>query len=324
VQRRWLNLDSSSVHIAITVATATVLLCFFSYLFFFSYKNKGPAKIILWSWTIIIVASLYWTFRRSTEIYIDDFSLVVISCLSITSTILLRYAFRTKRNFNEGLPSVDGVLNIADEHLEKERQMLANILHDEVNPNLILSRLSLERMGKMLDRLEDSELKSALQKTVDQIAESNSTVYKKLREIITNSRHEILYSMGLTTALESLVSHYQAMVDKPIFRFDHKLPAKPPISNESAKVSYMVVQEALLNIIKHAHASEVTVSALIKGKALNISVIDDGVGIPKLISNESYGVLDMRRRLAKINVPLVIRQIPSGGTAVEFSVPIQD
>ena len=317
-------MDSSSVHIAITVATATVLLCFFLYLFFYSFKNKGPAKIILWSWTFIIVATLYWTFRRSSEIYIDNFSLIVISCLSITSTVLLRYAFRTRRNFNEGLPAVDGVLNTADERLEKERQMLTSILHDEVNPNLILSRLDLERLGKMLMRLENSEVKSTLQQAVDRITDSNNSVYKKLREIITNSRHEILYSMGFTTALESLVSHYQAAVEKPIFKIQHNLPAKPPISNECAQVSYMVVQEALLNAIKHAHASEVTISALIQGEALNISVIDDGIGIPKTISAESYGVLDMRRRLTKINVPLVIRQTPSGGTAVEFSVPIQN
>lgn len=272
-------------------------------------------------WTIIFVASMYWIFRRANEIYIDDFSLVVMICLSITSMVFVRHSYRNRRDISDETKETDDVLNILDERLENERLRISTVLHDEINPNIVLSKLELKRMEGIIAQIDDANIKEGLDQSITRLTTSNDTLYKRLREVITNARFEILHSMGFTTAIEALVSNYRAAVDKPNFKIIHSLPLRPPISEEAAKIAYMVIQEALLNIIKHSHASDVCITATLNNKHLVIEIADNGTGIPKTIKMDGYGIFDMRRRLNKIGCQLDIISSVDGGTTLKFCLP---
>jgi signal transduction histidine kinase len=104
---------------------------------------------------------------------------------------------------------------------------------------------------------------------------------------------------------------------------------------------YRVGAEALTNIEKHAHASNVTLSLVQQAEMLVLRVEDDGVGLPALVISGSrasgaapgdtptrpssppghYGITGMRERVEALGGTLTLRPRPGGGTSVEASIP---
>ena len=81
----------------------------------------------------------------------------------------------------------------------------------------------------------------------------------------------------------------------------------------------MVVQEALLNTIKHGQASIITIKANIHEQAIDFDIRDNGVGIKSRNKSGGYGLYDIERRLMKIGSKLVL-QTSSSGTSIQFRV----
>jgi signal transduction histidine kinase len=107
----------------------------------------------------------------------------------------------------------------------------------------------------------------------------------------------------------------------------HEWPVDVPLDWTSSL--YLTLREALTNVEKHAHASEVTV--LLRGdeEQLRIIVSDDGVGFAQ--HQASYvrpphlttglGLDGMRDRVTKLNGQLAIMTSPGGGTQLEIHIP---
>lgn len=82
-----------------------------------------------------------------------------------------------------------------------------------------------------------------------------------------------------------------------------------------------LLQEALANVLKHAHAAQVLVELQFSARALDISVVDDGVGIGADRGRGGRGLLNMHSRARKIGAHLTIERV-QGGTAVRVRIPL--
>jgi signal transduction histidine kinase len=99
------------------------------------------------------------------------------------------------------------------------------------------------------------------------------------------------------------------------------LPAEVPALPLTAEVRhhlFMVVKEALHNILKHAHASEVRLSLKIHEAVVELRVNDDGRGfkVDSVAASQRSGLANMRHRMEAIGAALVIESTPGAGTSV--------
>jgi signal transduction histidine kinase len=87
--------------------------------------------------------------------------------------------------------------------------------------------------------------------------------------------------------------------------------------------AYRIVQEALANVVRHAHAHACAVRLAIDG-ALDVEVADDGVAVPPTAAGRSAGVglASMRERAAELGGTCVVESRPTGGTRVMARLPL--
>jgi len=101
-----------------------------------------------------------------------------------------------------------------------------------------------------------------------------------------------------------------------------------PLSREAELACYRVVREAVINIVKHARANNLAVSALTHAGVFSVRIVDDGTGfdvVPaarQAVLDGHLGLMGMQERLDQVGGTLRIRSRKGGGTMVECRVPL--
>jgi signal transduction histidine kinase len=93
-------------------------------------------------------------------------------------------------------------------------------------------------------------------------------------------------------------------------------------SNSRHNIS-MTVKEAVHNVIKHAHATEVVIKIEFKDNLLTVSVGDDGRGFQLSDHPVGHGLTNMRRRLGAIGGECFIESQAGKGTTVHLRLVIK-
>ncbi len=191
---------------------------------------------------------------------------------------------------------------------EGERKRVARELHDEIGQTLTAIALRAERAAG--DPSVQGEVLEEIAQTVQRSLEDVHRIGRDLRP-------EALDDLGLVNAVIALCSRVDRQSGIRVNRdLDWHLPA---LSAEVELVVYRVAQEALTNALRHANATEVTVSLRHDGPKVVLAVSDDGTGLPKAM--EERGLGGMRERAMLIDAQLEIRSDPASGTEVVLSVP---
>jgi signal transduction histidine kinase len=84
--------------------------------------------------------------------------------------------------------------------------------------------------------------------------------------------------------------------------------------------AYRIVQEALTNVARHAHARACTVRLSI-ADAFQLEISDDGVGFPAA-SGAGVGLLSMRERAAESGGSCLVESAPGSGTRILVHLPL--
>jgi signal transduction histidine kinase len=99
------------------------------------------------------------------------------------------------------------------------------------------------------------------------------------------------------------------------------LPDRLPLDIEEAL--YRIAQEALHNVVKHAHANQARVRLELDGDEACLSVEDDGEGFDDATADEGQlGLTGMRARAGRLGGTVSIRSTPGVGTVVEARIPL--
>jgi two-component system, NarL family, sensor histidine kinase UhpB len=193
---------------------------------------------------------------------------------------------------------------------EAERLRVAQELHDEIGQSLTAALLQLGRVGK---RVPDD-----LRNEVSQAAETVRENLDDLRRIAQRLRPPELDELGLPSALTHFTDRLSEQTGVTVSRrFDRALPE---LRLEEELVIYRVAQEALTNVVRHAHASRAELSLERGRDRLTLCVADDGVGL--VDGAPGSGMRGMRERAALIRAKLSIETPAEGGTEVTLHVPI--
>jgi signal transduction histidine kinase len=217
----------------------------------------------------------------------------------------------------------------------QERDRLARELHDSVTQLIFSTTLIAQSIAPAWKR-DPSEG----QKRVDRLLELSQTALREMRSLLFQLRPvedvdpptltgpERVHRHGLLEALRLLAVDFTHDGVQVAVRTYAYSPTRFSPGNEMIMEQdvYRIVQEALNNAIKHAHAREILV--MLDGsesKQLCLSISDDGVGFVPGPGEETqtggFGMKTMRERAAILGGSLKVISAPGKGTTIEVMIP---
>jgi signal transduction histidine kinase len=198
---------------------------------------------------------------------------------------------------------------------DAERQRWGRELHDETLQGLGGLRVLL---ASALQRGDPDEKDIAMRQAIEDI----ETAIGNLRSIITDLRPSVLDDLGLRAALSALIERRGRDEITIVGELDLPDPraGEDRLSQELEVTVYRLVQEALTNVAKHAHASKVRVSVTAGEWEVTLEVQDDGVGFAVEEPRSGFGLAGMNERVYLAGGTL---QIQSGkeGTLLHARLP---
>lgn len=201
--------------------------------------------------------------------------------------------------------------------LERERARIAQDLHDDLGSSL--TRISL--LGGLLRTDKDNPEQIKIH--AGKISQAADQTVRALEEIVWAVRPG---SDTLQSLMEYLAHFATELFSGNPARCRLDLPAEVPARSLPPDVRhniFLIVKEALTNVLKHAGAREVHLSAKISGNILEITIVDDGKGFdPDCIAanGQRNGLGNMRRRAEAVDGTLNFTCAAGQGSRVELRV----
>jgi signal transduction histidine kinase len=200
---------------------------------------------------------------------------------------------------------------------EKERQKIANHLHDEIGQNLILATIKLGRLEVTAPKRQAAMIR--------EIHELITSVIHETRSLLYDLNPQPLRDLGLRAALDWLIERTRVNYG---LRCAAELKSVPEaLPEEMAETIFYVVRELLINIAKHAEAKQARLIFRSNTHRLLIQVIDDGQGFeasrfsPLDPASGGFGLLSIRERLSSVGGSMYIDSHPGGGTNITLTLP---
>jgi two-component system sensor kinase FixL len=130
-----------------------------------------------------------------------------------------------------------------------------------------------------------------------------------------------IYADGFMISLQQITESIEQQSNIPI-----KLQIDDDVllfDDATATHLYRIVQESLNNAVKHADASEITVSLKIEQDSGLLEIIDDGIGMPdKLQDSSGLGLNIMKHRCGLFNGEITINPAGERGTQIRCRFPV--
>jgi len=207
---------------------------------------------------------------------------------------------------------------------EEERKRIARDLHDDTGQSLLLLTHRLDAIA--------SDPKNKLSKPVqEKLSELHSLAVESLdslRRYAQELRPAILDDIGLIASLEwiadNLIAEDGIDVNVQVDMRERDLP------HEAQLTLFRIAQEALVNIKRHAQASEVVIRLEAAAGKLTMVITDNGKGfkvpmpLSQLGSTEKLGLLGMQERAQLLSGSLNIQSELGKGTAIIVEVPLEE
>ena len=204
---------------------------------------------------------------------------------------------------------------------EEERARVARELHDELGQ--VLTSLKLEFMW-LVDQLRSSEPKPGIQlvNKLQSLIGLIEVSIQSVRQISSELRPAVLDHLGLREAIQWEATKFEARTGIRC-RMTWRLKTEPA-DRARQLAMFRILQEALTNVARHAHAGAVRINVRGSGRLAMLTIRDNGCGITKaqLSSVDSIGLLGMTERARLLGGRLTVAGSRGRGTTVTVTVPM--
>jgi signal transduction histidine kinase len=200
---------------------------------------------------------------------------------------------------------------------EQERRRVAIELHDELGQSLTAIKINLQLGERFKDKAPADLYEENLRIVEDAL--------QQVRTLATALRPSMLDDLGLAPALKWLAEQSAGRCGFDV-DFQHESTLER-LSSEIETACFRIVQEALTNISRHAHAKRVDISLRREADEMVLVVRDDGRGFDPVAMREraatgaSLGVLGMQERAKLVGGRLEISSLLGKGSTVELRCP---
>jgi signal transduction histidine kinase len=196
---------------------------------------------------------------------------------------------------------------------EAERRVVSRELHDEAGQALVTLKYSL---AALQGELPEAEL-IFRQRLAESMGIIDQTMLQ-IRGLAHRLRPPVLEIGGINLSLQELCREITDRTKIPVYYDGLEIPGLP---DEMGISLFRFVQEALTNILKHAHATEVKVRLQYQKRGINLSVADNGRGIEDTLQSEGLGLMGIKERLALLGGKLEVHSQKGRGTKLVARVP---
>ena len=199
---------------------------------------------------------------------------------------------------------------------EQERIRIAGELHDGVMQQLLAVTMML---GTTKRRASDSDTKVSLDKIQEKLIQTGTDI----RQLSHDLHPPILQDAGLPEAVRGYCEQFSASSGIPI-SCDADDSVRD-LSRGAALALFRIVQEALGNAAKHAHAKRITVRLTRSAEKVSLVVSDDGGGFDpgRLSTAGGLGLVMMRERATQLNGTFEFESAPGHGTTIAVAIPFR-
>ncbi len=198
-----------------------------------------------------------------------------------------------------------------------ERNRMARELHDTLAHSLSAVSVQLEAVNALWD-VEPNEAR----KILEQATTSTRSGLTEARRALQSLRASPLEDLGLTLALSTLAESAAARANLKL-----ELALSPNVERLDPHIEqciYRIAQEALENVTRHAHASNVRVALEKKQQHIALTIADNGSGFDLTrVNGEHFGIKGMRERAEMAGGSLAVESAPSEGTRVRLEISNQ-
>lgn len=200
----------------------------------------------------------------------------------------------------------------------EERNLVAQGLHDSIAQGLNFLNLQVQMLGDAAKRKDLDEVNHIVPLLRMGVDES----YQDVRELLVNFRSKLGQGQ-LLVAVEDTVARFRRQTQMDV-RMHIDTGEGAPLPPEQQLQVLFILQEALSNVRKHAHASELDIS-ITNLRDFEMSIRDNGDGYdPTELAQRSEGHVGlhiMQERAARLHAELQLDSSPGAGASVKLVLP---
>ncbi len=204
---------------------------------------------------------------------------------------------------------------LTEQRVEEERRLIAHELHDEFGQSVTAIR-SLAVAIAQRTAQRDAQAAEMAQLIADEAAR----LYDAMHGLIPRLAPLSLDTLGLADTLEGLVRDWRRRNPATTISLRHELPAE--LGSSVTLTVYRVVQEGLINALRHAHAAHVDIDVSHDAAKIIATVRDDGVGLASDWQRPGhFGLRGLTDRVAALGGVFTAGAVPGGGTQLTADIP---
>ena len=196
------------------------------------------------------------------------------------------------------------------EIVEKQRQTLAQELHDELGQSITAIKV-MAVTGKK------NTVNPEIYQSIINVCDHLVTV---VRSMMKNLHPLILTELGLSASLHDLISHWQMRTTE----LKISLSCDATVDTFEAKKAIQVfrmVQEGITNAVRHARAKNLVISLSLNTEKLTLTLEDDGVGCDFQRVNLGFGLLGMQARVKSLKGTMRMVSAENHGMKIQIQLP---
>ena len=203
---------------------------------------------------------------------------------------------------------------------ERERQRIAQDMHDGLNQLVIGAKLELKSARERLS----ADDRAATELSLLRVRDVLDRMERDLKQIIYDLRPPSLDALGLAPSLRGYAERFQQYLgiicEVRVEGEPYRLPADMEIG------IYRIMQEALQNVSAHAQAQQVRVVITFSSEAVSMVITDDGQGFDLDFVQKNQvghlGIMGMQERAESLGSQIAIETAPGRGTQIRLIVPV--
>ncbi len=205
---------------------------------------------------------------------------------------------------------------VVEQRIEEERRLIAHELHDEFGQSVTAIR-SLA----MAIAARDGQRDAQTGETARLIAEEAARLYDAMHGLIPRLMPMSLDTLGLADTLENLVRDWQRRNPSVKLSVRHDLSSQ--LGPSVTLAIYRVVQEGLINALRHAHASHVDIVVNSNERRILVTVEDDGIGMSTTeVPPGHFGLRGLTERISRLGGTFAISSREPHGVRLAAEIPL--
>lgn len=246
--------------------------------------------------------------------------LFLISVILAASGFILFRNFRAKAKLKQEQLALENKLleEQANTKIQEQRLEISRELHDSLGSQLTFISTVLDSLKSPVVKLDET-----LNNKISTLSDFSENSINELKNTIWALNSKELKLNDLKLKLLNFIRNASEAKEDVKFNFDFEAPNNFQLSSKQAINLFRAFQEIINNALKYAKAKNISAFVKQTKNVLQIGITDDGIGFDlQQAEQKSYGISNIKNRIAELNGKLVIETAPNKGTRYEIEISL--